>query len=243
MGYVKDAFDKVKQDINFISKELNNLRTELDQIRESLIKTIEFIGQIEQRNSINLNDLNKKIDRLIDKIPLDSPTDRYINRANSTDFPTDNLSLGGLNSQNMGISIGNGGVPTDRQTDRQIDRHIQKNIQNKENLIDDATEMIKSLDSIKKEIRLKFKRLTEQEFLVFSTLYQLDEEVGYSDYKTISNKLNLTESSIRDYIGRLMRKGIPVEKNKINNKNIQLSISKNFKKITNLPSILQLRDL
>ena len=69
-------------------------------------------------------------------------------------------------------------------------------------------------------IRLKFKRLTEQELLVFSKLYQLDEEMGHSDYKTLSQKLNLTESSIRDYIGRLIKKGIPVVKNKINNKNI-----------------------
>jgi len=39
------------------------------------------------------------------------------------------------------------------------------------------------------------------------------------------------------------KKGISVEKKKLNNKNIQLIISNNLKKIASLPTILQLRDL
>jgi len=59
----------------------------------------------------------------------------------------------------------------------------------------------------------------------------------------LQKKLNLTESSIRDYVRRLIKKGIPIDKNKINNKNIQLSISPNLKKIASLNTILQLRDI
>jgi len=92
-------------------------------------------------------------------------------------------------------------------------------------------------------MRLKFKKLTEQEFLVFSTIYQFDEEIGYSDYKLISERLNLTESSIRDYVGRIIKKGISVDKTKINNKYIKLNISEKLKKIVSLPTILQLREL
>ena len=99
------------------------------------------------------------------------------------------------------------------------------------------------MDSLKKEIRLKFKRLTEQEILVFSTIYQLDEKYGHGDYKILSQKLNLTESSIRDYVGRLIKKGIPVDKIKVKNKYIQLKISKNLKKIASLSAILQLRNI
>jgi biotin operon repressor len=63
------------------------------------------------------------------------------------------------------------------------------------------------------------------------------------DYKSLSERLNLSESSIRDYIGKLINKGIPVEKKKINNKSIQLSISQNLKKIATLSTILTLRGL
>jgi len=79
--------------------------------------------------------------------------------------------------------------------------------------------------------------------LVFSTIYQLEEENGFADYKSISEKINLTESSVRDYVSRIIKKGISVEKKKLNNKNIQLIISNNLKKIASLPTILQLRDL
>jgi Mn-dependent DtxR family transcriptional regulator len=79
--------------------------------------------------------------------------------------------------------------------------------------------------------------------VVFSALYQAEEEEGYADYRTLAQKLKLTESSIRDYVGRLIKKGIPVEKIKINNKNIQLILSPNLKKIASLSTILQLREL
>ena len=118
-----------------------------------------------------------------------------------------------------------------------------KNPKNTENSIENAAEMLKSLDNIKKEIRQKFKKLTEQEWLIFSTIYQLDEEKGESNYREIADKLNLTESSIRDYVARLIKKGIPVEKTKLNNKNIQLKISSNLKRIASLPTIIALRDL
>jgi predicted transcriptional regulator len=112
-----------------------------------------------------------------------------------------------------------------------------------EDSIGNALQILESLDNLKKEIRLKFKRLTEQEILVFSTLYQFSEEKGWTDYKLLSEKLNLTESSIRDYIGRLIKKGIPIEKVKINNKTIHLSVSANLKKIASLSTILQLRSI
>ena len=164
-----------------------------------------------------------------------------------------------------GRSIKGRKVLTDKQTDKQTDRQsISPHLNNRfsedfnspepeqeipsldipKDSIDDATRILDSLDSIKKEVRLKFKRLTDQEILVFSTLYQLDEEMpGQVNYRLISKKLNLTESSIRDYVGRLIKKGIPVDKKRINNKNISLSISPNLKKIASLPTILQLRDI
>jgi len=140
-------------------------------------------------------------------------------------------------------------TPTDRQTDKQTKNVVYNNkntlnVVNKEvNNIDNAINLLNSLDSIKKDLRIKFKRLTEQEFLVFSTMYQLDEETGHSTYKSLSEKLNLTESSIRDYLGKIIKKGIPVEKIKINNKMVQLNISSNLKKLATLSTLLQLREI
>jgi len=180
-----------------------------------------------------------------------------------THTPTDNLPLQTPKSPNFDFSIGNEGVPTDRQTDRQTDipTHFQA-INSTQDAIDSTLELLKknsksennsdfkkaeeilaSLDNIKKEIRLKFKRLTDQEMLVFSTIYLLEEENLQPDYRKIAEKLSLTESSIRDYVIKLINKGIPIQKEKQNNKKILLKISPELKKITPLSSIITLREL
>jgi DNA-binding MarR family transcriptional regulator len=245
MDQVKEAFSKVKSDMDSIREELNSLRYNISEIKESMIDLAEifkeFKNQEDQKKTKNelLNQQN------IPKYPqIPQQTNRHITPTHPTHPSTHKYLPKPLKPQNIGISIGNQGVPTDKQTDKQTHQQTHKSSHNQEKYtIDNAVEILESLDNIKKEIRLKFKRLTDQEMIVFSTLYQLEEENGYTDYKTISERINLSESSIRDYIGRLIKKGIPVEKTKINNKSIQLNISKNLKKIASLHTILQLREL
>jgi len=241
---IKEAFLKVKEDIFYIKQDLESLRASLNETRTYLSNL---------SNIIQL--LNKKTDNLIkikeeniENKQLTTSTQKQESSTIQQDNPTNQHIFKPLNNQISSISIGNEGVPTDRQTDQQTDQHIDKgsyNIIKEENKdsIGKASEILDSLDNIKKDIRLKFKRLTDQEILVFSTIYQLDEEIGYSDYKSISERLSLTESSIRDYVGRLIKKGIPIDKNKINNKTIHLNISQNLKKIASLNTLLKLRDI
>ncbi len=225
MDPVKDAFDKVKQDIEFLKYELKNLRKGVGETRERMIEICEII---------------KKIDEKIESM---ASTHKLKVQTLPTSSSTHNLPLEALKPSNLHISTGNEGVSTDRQTDRQTHRQTQNKPKITENSFDNALEMLESLDSIKKEIRLQFKRLTEQEILIFSTIYQIEEEQGYANYKLLAKRLDLTESSVRDYVGRLIKKRIPVEKKKVNNKQIQLFISPNLKKIAPLSTILQLRGL
>ena len=181
----------------------------------------------------------------------DKQTNNPINTTIQTHSSTNNSSLKPIKPENLGISIGNGGVSTNRQTDKQTNQQTDKSSYNLEkegisknsNSIENAAKILDSLDHLKKDIRLKFKRLTDQEMVVFTSLYQLSESENYVDYRVLSNKLSLSESSIRDYVRRLIKKGIPVEKKKINNKTIQLSISPSLKKIATLPTIMQLREI
>ena len=222
MDDVKRAFQNVRIDMENLQTEIKFLKQDISEMREDLIEICEIIKKIGENRA---------------------STQQTQKPTSSTHPSTLQHTPEVLKPQNIAISTGNQGVPTDRQTDRQTDKYSQFLPKKQENSIDDAARILDSLDSIKKELRLKFKRLTDQEILVFSTLYQLEEEIGFTDYKTIAQKLNLTESSIRDYIGRIIKKGIPVEKKRINNKNIQLTLSKNLKKIATLSTILQLRDL
>jgi len=232
MDHLREAFDKVKQDISSLKQELGFLRNALVDTRNEMIDICTILQNLLQKT--------EKIQKEQESL---ASTHKPENQTVSTHPSTHPTPFKPLKPQILPISTGNGGVPTDRQTDRQTHRQTQNTPEIQKNPVDNAIEILDSLDSIKKEIRLKFRRLTDQEMLIFSTIYQLEEENGHTDYKTVSEKLKLTESSIRDYVGRLIKKGIPVEKTKINNKSIQLKISENLKKITNLPTIMQLRDL
>ena len=252
MEQIKDAFQKVKQDIGSIKEETDILKKGLIEAREKIIEMCALILQLNEKIDF-LNEEKNKLQPIQQRVLsketdyINNSTIKHENSTTPTDIPAHDYAFKPLNNQNLTISIGNEGVPTDRQTDRQTDRHMNESSYNQtnpiKNSIEDASKILDSLDAIKKEIRLKFKRLTEQEFLVFSMIYQLEEDTGYTDYKVLSDKLKLTESSIRDYIGRLIKKGIPIDKKRINNKNIQLNISKNLKKIATLSTILQLRGL
>ena len=203
----------------------------MDEIKEAFLRVKKDMISIKKE----LENLKKELNSL--KLASTQNTEKT---AISTDTSTLRQEIEGLKPQNLGISIGNEGVPTDRQTNRQTDVSTQKK---PKYTFQQATEILESLDNIKKEIRLKFKRLTSQEMLIFSTLYQLEQTQQEVTYKDISLKLKLTESSIRDYISRLINKGIPVDKVKKNNKQIILKINQDLTKIASLDTILQLREL
>ena len=228
MDPLREAFNKVKFEIDNLYKEKISLELSLAELKDDLKEIKEMLQLLGKKEDFRENSF---------------PAQEFEKKTDTTHNTTDNFPLKPLKYQNLGISTGNQGVPADRQTDRQTDQQTQKSTTNLENPIDNAAEILESLDNIKREIRLKFKRLTEKEWLVFSTIYQLEEEQGFSDHKSLSQRLGLTESSIRDYIGRLIKKGIPVEKERINNKSIRINISENLKKIATLPTILQLREL
>jgi DNA-binding MarR family transcriptional regulator len=206
MDPLKEAFRKIKEDMDLLRGEILSLNQDIREIRDKL-------------------DANT------------SPTHNPLTSTDISINPTGIPLFKALKPQNIPLSTGNEGVPTDRQTNQQTNQQTEKASFNK------ALEVLNSLDNLKKEIRNKFKRITDQEFLVFSTIYQIEEESGSVDYRTLSQKLNLTESSIRDYVGKLIKKGIPVDKIKINNKMVQLSISEKLKKVTPLPVIFQLREI
>jgi DNA-binding MarR family transcriptional regulator len=246
MEQIKEAFTKVKKDVFLLQEEIYFIKKDIESLKEIIEDLISFSKQIVPKKE-------EEWKRAL-------PTQEENFQTEHQNIPTDNGYFKPLKHQNQGISIGNDGVPTDKQTNQQTNQQtdfsleIEKKAINqrinsksepseKKDSFKEAVSMLESLDNIKKELRLKFKKLTEQELLVFSTLYQLEEEQGYADYKTIALKLNLTESSIRDYIGKLIKKGIPVDKIKINNKSIQLKISPSLKKIATLPTILLLRDM
>ncbi|MCK4650492.1 helix-turn-helix domain-containing protein [Candidatus Pacearchaeota archaeon] len=207
----------------------------MDPIKEAFSKIKEDISY-----------LKNEIERLTQILNQTNPTHNQPQTHQHTNKPTHiqtnpiyNHNIQAPYTQNIDTSIGNEGVPTDKHTNTPTHQQTQKtpNLDFKQ-----ANDILESLDTIKKEIRLKFKRLTPQEMLVFNIIYTLENQ-NYTEitYKIIATQLKLSESSIRDYINKLINKGIPIEKTRQNNKTIILKISQDLKNIATLTTIKNLR--
>jgi len=189
-----------------------------------------------------LQGIKRTLSELTTQMAKDSP-DLGKNPTNNGN-PLENLPSNPLKSTISSFSTGNQGVPTNQQTNQPTNQHPPISHGNTEiTNIHKVSEILSSLDELKKEVRSKFKKLTNQEMLIFSTIYQLEEEGFVVDYNTISNKLNLSEISIRDYVRKITKKGIPLNKLKENNKKIVFSIPLDLKKIASLNTIINLREL
>ncbi len=219
MDLIKEAFSKAKKDIQNLKEEILLISKEFLEIKRTLLQQ------------------------------TDKPTHIMSNQPNISNFPTDNtrfsenLSFKALKTQNLNISTGNDRVPTDRQTDKPTDRQTLNEPLERVERIRKMSSILDSLDTIKKDLRNLFIKLTNQEAVVFSLIYQLEEQGFVVDYPLLAQKLSLSESSIRDYIQKMIKKGIPIQKNKENNKKIILKIDSSLKKITTLNTILSLRNL
>lgn len=144
--------------------------------------------------------------------------------------------LAALRQLILRFSTGNKGVPTDsQQTDNQQISDKQAAIQDIQN--------VGFISDLKKDLRSKFLALTTQEFFIFTEIYILEERQGAATYRDIAKKTSLTESSIRDYIARLIHRGIPIIKRKVNNKNILLGVSPDLRSLFTLDSLVKLREI
>jgi len=205
MDPIKEAFQKIKEEMTELKLHISQIYQEIDNINRTL------------KNKTQINQTLDTPSFLVDK---------------QTDTSTDNLPLEALKSENMPFSTRNKGVKTDRQTLQQTDNRLNQ-----------VPEILETLGNIKEEVRFIFKKLTRKEIEIFSLIYQLEEQGLVVDYSILAQKLNITESSIRDHILRIIKKGIPIEKTKENNKKVILTISRNLKEIAPLSTILKLMDV
>ncbi len=216
MDPIKEAFTRAKQDVSRLEDEVRILREEVEQLKRTL--TI----PTQQNNTPTFQHR--------------TPTDSNI--------PTHDWSLEGVKSPITDVSTGNDGVPTNQPTNKPTNQHILPTREIDEiSHLQRVSEILGSLDELKKEVRIKFKKLTNQEMTIYSHIYQLEEEGKDVDYSLLSSRSHLSEISIRDYVRKIMNKGIPLEKKKIDNKKILLSIPDTLKRVATLPTIMQLREL
>ena len=204
---IKEAFGKAKQDIQELKETIYYLSQDIQEIK----RTLQFLS-VQPTNQ-----------------PTQYSTIQHTNPSqdtqNSTEIslPTQERPYYGLKEAYIPLSTRNEGVPTNQPTNQQTNQHPpistpnfsenkqeihQKQVKisktDKISHLEQISTIISTLDDLKKELRIKFKRLTSQEMLIFSTIYQLEENGFTVDYSLISEKLGLSEISVRDYIHKLI---------------------------------------
>ncbi|MBS3143644.1 hypothetical protein J4446_02085 [Candidatus Woesearchaeota archaeon] len=96
---------------------------------------------------------------------------------------------------------------------------------------DNIEKLDKNLKDLGQGIKDLILSLTDKEFLVFTLIYQLEEELKRPlTYEEISSKLKMSENHVRVCIHDLISKKIPIIKEKTGLK-IYLSIKKEFKSL------------
>ena len=98
------------------------------------------------------------------------------------------------------------------------------------------------MNTLKADLKAKFRSLTGQEFYIFSVLYTVEKSQEMVTYSDLAKRTGLTSSSIRDYIQRIIRKGIPLIKEKINNKVTVLKVPIELRNIATLDNLMRLRN-
>lgn len=141
-----------------------------------------------------------------------------------------------LNGSSYNNSTGNEGVCASMQASKQASKqHL--NIQ--------ATPLDTNFDQNLEDFQLKphkltFKEilstLTNKEFIIFLTIYQLEE----ATYQDLATKLTLTKGCIRSHVCSLLSKKAPILRKKINNWKVILSIDSDFKSLTSEQKLIEI---
>jgi len=161
--------------------------------------------------------IETKLDKILDKLN-DRKCEKVQKKGNSLKFEEERPSTPIIQKS----STGNKGVQS-------INHSL-----NTQSFTNHSTDPIYSLSiqSLKKDIDSKFSELTSQEFLVFLTIYQLEEDYNRGiTYGDLSSKIGLSEGCIRGYVSSILRKNIPLRKLKINNRTITLQINSDFREL------------
>ncbi len=100
------------------------------------------------------------------------------------------------------------------------------------------------IEEIKQSLNKVFLTLTNREFKVFMAVYSLEEQHNSpTTYAELAQNLDLSASSIRDYVSELVRKGTPIKKEKSRNGVAYISVLPEFKSLNLISKLIAFRNM
>jgi hypothetical protein len=208
----------------------NNIKTSFQKVKESILA-------LDKRISVVESDISS-IKTMLDSALSSHNKDNYSSdESKTTQTPEFNV-LKAPKPQIQESSIGNEGVPLRHSDDTAPTKRRQTDTPTTPN-----SEEYTHIQTLKKELNSRFLSLTEAQFNVFMTIYQLEEEKGNPvTYAEVAKHIMISQSSVRDYVSDLILRNIPLTKHKSPNRKIYLSIKKEFRNLKILENLLALRE-
>ena len=247
---LKEAFFRIREEMDGIRAELSQMREELSYLTDSVEAVLGHLEEQKQEESA------KRCAKSSADVPRNAPnfTERFIKKGQDVpnfDFGTsEEVSAhfppkSGELAPKDDFSIGNRGVSALRQQigNTQATDPSPSSFQNSipPELSGSSGHLQENVERLKKVLQASFKSLTKQEFVIFSTLYQMEEELKRPvSYSELAIRANLTPNSLRDYISKLIVKKVPIIKEKHNNKQILLKIAPELRNIETLGNLIRL---
>ena len=199
-----------------IRKSFFKVKEDIEDLKSNTTTQKEKIREIES----NLIELSEKVDKL-------TPNLENNNKNNFFNSSTGNKGVVNSQQSTVNNSQQSSTMPNNTQQSK-TQYNIKKDIR-------------ENLEKINSTLTFKFKSLTDRELSIFLAIYDLEIEKNEVSYADIANKLNLTESTIRTNVYRLIQKELPIEKERFFNKKVILSISNDFRNLNLINKILELR--
>ena len=246
---VRLSFERVREEmnhffseINLVKNELKLLKEELNELRYEQIK-LNALKEPEKpqisNNTIKTNDLtqistgNEGVSTLRH---FDSQTD------NTPVFPLDGNPTIAPNTQTHSSTHSSTDLRHIPEKLRHFDTSTNK-FDTKTQQKTQISDLTKLMESLKSDLKKKFQALTKQEFYIFSVLFTLDKTQNQVTYQDLAIQTRLTSSSIRDYVQRIIKKGIPLLKEKINNRLTVLKIPPELRNLATLDNLMRIRGM
>jgi len=230
---VKTSFDKVKSEILELRKELISLKEELNELKyENMTKKAFERGleEIKPNLAPEISTGNRGVSTLrqTDTQTFDTPSFPLDDKP-SEDFDTSTHS-----STDTSTHI--------RHTPEKL-RHFDTSFDTSSTTKSGIKDLTNLMESLKSDLKKKFESLTKQEFFIFSVLFTVDKTQNQVTYQDLAVRTGLTPSSIRDYIQRIGQKGIPIIKERINNKLTVLKIPPELRNLATLDNLMRIRGI
>jgi DNA-binding MarR family transcriptional regulator len=132
-------------------------------------------------------------------------------------------------------SIGNKGVINNHQQSSTVNSQQSSTVNSQQ------SSTHQNLEALEEDFSKLFKNLTDREFSVFMAIYELEKQFNETNYSQIANRLNLTETTVRGTVNRLISKNLPVSKERLFNSKTSLSLKKDFHNLNLLSKLVRLR--